>query len=415
MIAKKGSWKQIQGGIAAPLGFYAGGAKAGIKYKNKYDIALIFSEVLANAAGVFTKNLVKAHPVILTQKHLALGKARAIIVNSGNANACMGESGERAARQMAEKTASELGISTTEVLVSSTGVIGQPLPMEKLIPGIEAVTAEVKKLRNSGERELLAAQSHNAALAIMTTDSVVKERAWELQCGEGTVKLGLIAKGSGMIHPNMGTLLCFITTDAKIESDKLNEALREATEESFNMVSIDGDTSTNDMVLILANGLSGVALTGNDWQNFVSLLKEACCTMAKMIAADGEGAGKLLEVIVKGAATLKDARLIARSICSSSLVKSAIYGSDANWGRILAAAGYSGAYFKPEQTGLFLNGLQVAANGQGVEFSEEEALRRLKRKEIVIEVVLKEGPYKAKAWGCDLTPEYIDINANYRT
>ncbi len=408
-------WKEIKGGIAAPLGFYASGVKAGIKNKDKYDVALIFSEVPASAAGMFTRNLVKAHPLLLTQKYLEDGLAQAIIVNSGNANACMGETGEKAAWQMAEITAQELGIPQEDVLVSSTGVIGQPLPLDKVIPGIRAAVNEVKVLKENTDFNQKTKQAGNAAKAIMTTDTAVKEMAVELQCAEGTIKLGIIAKGSGMIHPNMGTMLCFITTDARVESKKLKELLREATEESFNMVTVDGDTSTNDMVIIMANGLSEVVPEGADWQLFSAMVKEACCTMARAIARDGEGASKFMEIQVTGAKSLQDARMIARSVCSSSLVKSAMYGEDANWGRILAAAGYSGAVFAPDQADIFLNGLQVASQGQGLPFSENEAFERLKNKDILVEIRLGDGGYEAKAWGCDLTHKYVDINANYRT
>lgn len=406
-------WKAIQGGISAPVGFYASGVPAGIKYKEKYDVALILSDVTASAAGVFTRNLVKAHPLVLTEKHLANGLAQAVIVNSGNANACMGEIGDQAAYQMAKITAEELGIRMEDVIVSSTGVIGQEMPLDKVIPGIKDVAKQVINLkqRNGDQAE----HARKAALAIMTTDTAIKEIAMELPCSQGTIKLGIIAKGSGMIHPNMGTMLCFITTDAKVEAHKLKELLTEATEGSFNMVTVDGDTSTNDMVVILANGLSGVEPKHEEWEDFSDMVKEACCAMAIAIARDGEGASKFLEVRVTGAKALKDARKIARSVCGSSLVKSAMYGEDANWGRILAAAGYSGAAFNPDQTDIFLSGLQVASQGQGLKFSEEEALALLKKQDILIEIKLQEGTCEAKAWGCDLTHKYIDINANYRT
>jgi len=408
-------WKEIIGGISAPEGFYASGVKAEIKYKDRYDVALILSKIQANAAGMFTRNLVKAHPLLLTQKFLENGRAQAVIVNSGNANACMGDIGEKAAWQMAETVSRELGIPLEDVVVSSTGVIGQEMPLNKLIPGIKEAVREVGILKDGTDADTRAVHAERAALAIMTTDSSLKQKAMELKCSQGTVKLGIIAKGSGMIHPNMGTMLCFITTDARVESGKLRELLREATEESFNMVTVDGDTSTNDMVVILANGSSGVEPEGTDWKNFSAMVREACCDMAKEIARDGEGASKFLEIRVTGAKTLSDARLIARSICSSSLVKSAMYGQDANWGRILAAAGYSGADFDPSGADIFLNGLQVSFMGQGLQFSESDALNRLKNKDILIEIRLRDGICEAKAWGCDLTHQYIDINASYRT
>lgn len=414
-MSTKNQWKKIDGGISAPTGFYAVGVKAGIKYKEKYDIALLRSELPASAAGTFTRNLVKAHPLILTEKHLENSMAEAVIINSGNANACMGEIGDKAALEMAELTAQEIGIALENVLVSSTGVIGQAMPMQKVRPGIKAAVKELTNLEQLKDRKAKETHAHNAALAIMTTDLVSKELALEMECSNGTVKLGIMAKGSGMIHPNMGTMLCFITTDAQVEARMLKDLIKEATDESFNMITVDGDTSTNDMVVILANGASGIEPSGDDWHRFSQMVKEACCEMAKAIARDGEGASKFLEVRVTGAKTLTDARKIARSISSSSLVKSALYGEDANWGRILAAAGYSGASFNHNNADIFMNGLQVARNGQGLEFSEEEASKRLKEKDIIILISLKDGDHSGTAWGCDLTHKYVDINANYRT
>lgn len=410
MKAKK-PFLEIDGGISAPEGFLASGVQAGIRYKDKYDVALVKSRVLANAAGVFTRNVVKAHPLVLTAKHLENGKAQAVIINSGNANACMGEVGDKDALVMARETAHLLGIQVEDVLVSSTGVIGQPMPMDRVLPGIRQAVREIEGIKETEKTE----QAHRAALAIMTTDTVPKEKAYELTCAKGTVKLGIMAKGSGMIHPNMGTMLCFITTDVCVDSARLQALLKDAVDETFNMITVDGDTSTNDMVLILANGLSGVVPEAEDWDNFSRMVKEACKEMAKAIARDGEGASKFLEVKVKGAKTLADARKIARSICSSNLVKSAIYGEDANWGRILAAAGYSGAEFNPDKVDIHLNGLQVAKQGQGLDFSENEAFELLRKKDIRILVELGDGDFSAVAWGCDLTHKYIDINASYRT
>lgn len=408
-------WKIIEGGISAPRGFYASGVRAGIKYKEKYDLALVKSETPANAAGMFTRNLVKAHPLVLCERHLEDGQAQAIVINSGNANACMGKTGDMAALKMAETAAEEMGISLKSVLVSSTGVIGQELPLDKVLPGIRNAVLEVEKLQDSKDGRKKAEHAERAALAIMTTDTVCKEMSMELNCSQGVVRLGIMAKGSGMIHPNMGTMLCFITTDARIEAGRLKKVLREITEETFNMITVDGDTSTNDMVVILANGTSGIEPQGDDWQAFSEMLKEACCEMAKAIARDGEGASKFMEVKVTGAHTLDDARKIARSICSSNLVKSAVYGQDANWGRILAAAGYSGANFNPDNADIYLSGLQVAAGGQGLKFSESEAYNRLKEKDIIILIRLDDGKFSATAWGCDLTHKYVDINASYRT
>jgi glutamate N-acetyltransferase/amino-acid N-acetyltransferase len=410
------AWKTIEGGISAPEGFYATGVRAGIKYKEKYDVAIIYSDVAASAAGVFTRNLVKAHPLVLTQKHLENGRAQAVVVNSGNANACMGDNGDLAAQKMAEVAAEELELPIDDVLVSSTGVIGQPLPIDKVVPGIKKAVQEIKTAVGEAEDGMEKTQkAHQAALAIMTTDTAAKEQATQLETARGPVKLGIMAKGSGMIHPNMGTMLCFITTDAKIKPDQLQNLVKEAADESFNMVTVDGDTSTNDMVAVLANGRSEIELTGEDWENFSKMFREACCEMAMAIARDGEGASKFLEIEVTGAKSLEDARKIARSVCSSSLVKSAMYGEDANWGRILAAAGYSGAYFNPDRADIYLNQLQVASNGQGIPFSENEAFDRLKQKDIRIAVNLQDGHDSARAWGCDLTHQYVDINANYRT
>lgn len=409
------AWKIIEGGISAPVGFYAGGVKAGIKYQDKYDVALIWSEVRAKAAAVFTRNLVKAHPLILTRKHLKDGYAQAIVVNSGNANACMGEIGERAAYRTAEVMAREFDLPVEDVLVSSTGVIGQELPIERMSTGISLAASEVKALAGKANPGLKAAQARKAALAIMTTDTVVKETAMELKCSRGHVKLGIMAKGSGMIHPNMGTLLCFITTDARVESAKLSDLLQEACDQSFNMVTVDGDTSTNDMVVILANGRSGIEPEAEEWELFAAMVREACQVMAKAIARDGEGASKFLEVSVTGAASGEDARKIARSVCSSNLVKAAMYGKDANWGRILAAAGYSGAIFNPLGVDIYLNGLQAASCGEGLQFPEDKAFELLSYQDIMIEIKLQEGNSSARAWGCDLTHRYVDINANYRT
>lgn len=401
------SW--IEGGVNAPQGFKATGVKAGIRYSDKYDLALIYSEVKAQGAGVYTRNKVKAHPLLLTMKHLEKGSAQAIIVNSGNANACVGEAGDEAALLMAEKTAQMLGIAPEDVLVASTGVIGEKMPLERVEQGIEKVAT--KLLESNSTRE----DAHLGALAIMTTDTVPKEAACELKVGEGVVGLGAMAKGAGMIHPNMGTMLGFITTDAVIPATDLQVLLREAVEDSFNMVTVDGDTSTNDMVLALANGQSGISLKGEDWEEFRQMFLAVCKKLAQDIARDGEGASKFIQVEVKGAKSVEDARKIAKSICGSSLVKTAIFGEDANWGRILAAAGYSGAEFDPHKVDIYLGPVLVAREGQGVNFSEEEAKNVLMNKDVTIGVLLGEGEAEATAWGCDLTHEYVTINGSYRT
>ncbi|MFA6807368.1 MAG: bifunctional glutamate N-acetyltransferase/amino-acid acetyltransferase ArgJ [Eubacteriales bacterium] len=406
--------KEIKGGVAFPMGFIACGVKAGIKSKTKYDMALIQSEVQAQAAGVFTRNVVKAHPLMLTRKHLMDGTARAVIVNSGNANACMGELGDKAALEMAKETADKLGIALEDVIVASTGVIGEEMPMDKIKSGIVLAVNELKCIDKSDEG-LKGDYANKAALAIMTTDTIQKEKAYELKCSIGSIRMGIMAKGSGMIHPNMGTMLSFITTDALVEADILQKLLKEAVDETFNMITVDGDTSTNDMAVILANGMSGFSLQGEELKAFGAMLKKACQDMAIAIARDGEGASKLIEAQVKGAASLEDARKIVRSVCSSSLVKSAIYGEDANWGRIIAAAGYSGAIFDPWKVNIFLGNIQVAKNGQGLKFSEIEAKELLMKDEIIIRIELGDGGLFAKGWGCDLTHKYVDINASYRS
>ena len=413
------AWKLINGGVAAPKGFYATGVQAGIKYKDKYDVALIFSDVQAEAAGVYTRNLVKAHPLYLTQRHLEDGLARAIVVNSGNANACVGEFGDQSAFAMAEVAAMYLGLKPEEVLVASTGVIGVQMPLDRVLNGIRVASSVllddvVKGIR--GQKETADEGAHRAALAIMTTDTMVKEYAYELPCSQGgVIHLGAIAKGSGMIHPNMGTMLGFLTTDAHLPSEDLQRILREAVEESFNMVTVDGDTSTNDMVLLLSNGSSGITPEGDDRSNFEKMVKSMCIELAKDIARDGEGASKFMEVTVTGAKTIEDARKIAQSICGSSLVKAALFGEDANWGRILTAAGYSGAEFNPNKVDVFLGDLIVAQAGKGVDFSEEKAKQILGLKEVQISLTLQDGDERATAWGCDLTHEYVTINGSYRT
>ncbi|AET66004.1 glutamate N-acetyltransferase/amino-acid acetyltransferase [Desulfosporosinus orientis DSM 765] len=413
------AWKLTNGGIAAPRGFYAAGVQAGIKYKDKYDVALIFSDIQAQAAAVYTKNVVKAHPLYLTQRHLENGLARAIVVNSGNANACVGEFGDQAAYSMAEVAGMFLAVQPEDVLVASTGVIGVEMPLDRVLNGIRVASSQllndvVKGIR--GRKEEADEGAHRAALAIMTTDTMVKEYAYELPCSQGgSIHLGAIAKGSGMIHPNMGTMLGFLTTDAFLPAEELQNILREAVDESFNMVTVDGDTSTNDMVVMMANGASGITLSEEDHSNFVKMVKSMCIRLAKDIARDGEGASKLMEVYVSGANTKDDARKIARSVCGSSLVKAALFGADANWGRILTAAGYSGAEFDPNKVDVYLGSLSVAQGGKGVSFSEEKAKEILELKEVQISLNLHSGEDRATAWGCDLTHEYVTINGSYRT
>lgn len=412
------TWKSIEGGVAAPKGFYAVGVQAGIKVEDKYDIALVFSQLKAQAAGVYTRNVVKAHPLYLTQNHLENGLAQAIVINSGNANACVGEAGDQAASAMAQVVAMFMAVPAEDVLVASTGVIGVEMPIDRVLAGIRAASAELLGNMVKGIREPKETSNdgaHRAALAIMTTDTIVKERACELSCEGGMITLGGMAKGSGMIHPNMGTMLGFLTTDANIAAEELQRILREAVDESFNMVTVDGDTSTNDMVLLLANGASGMTLSGEDLINFENMVKTICVQLAQDIARDGEGASKFVEVTVSGAKSKDDARKISKSICGSSLVKTALFGEDANWGRIFTAAGYAGAEFNPGLVDIFLGDLMVAQAGRGVDFSEEKAKEILKLKEVHIRLNLHMGEENATAWGCDLTHEYVTINGSYRS
>ncbi len=400
--------KIIPGSITAPKGFLAQGVEAEIKYKNKKDLAVIYSEVPCNAAGVFTTNVVRAACVDWNQTALGEGQAQAIVANSGNANACTGHQGEADTAQIAFTVAKALGLEATDVLVASTGVIGVPLPMDRIHRGIETALGKLNAW--GGE---------NAAQAIMTTDLVSKELAVEIELGGKKAIIGSIAKGSGMIHPNMATMLGFIATDAAISSACLKEALTKATYKSFNMISVDGDTSTNDMVLIMANGLAGneeIADGGSpDFQVFSAALEFICIELAKKIARDGEGATSMMEVQVINAESELQARTIARSVTTSSLVKTALFGEDANWGRILAAAGYSGAAFNPATVDIYLGKVQVAAGGMGLSFDEEAAKSELQQEQIIITLDLKSGKNKATAWGCDLGFDYIKINADYRT
>ncbi|MEN3005353.1 bifunctional glutamate N-acetyltransferase/amino-acid acetyltransferase ArgJ [Dehalobacterium formicoaceticum] len=403
----------ISGGVTAAQGFQSAGIHAGIKKssKKKPDVAVIFSEVPAAAAGVYTQNRVKAAPVVLTQKTAAMGQGQAIVVNSGNANACTGEEGAQSARLMAAWTAQGLGIEEGLVMVASTGVIGQQLPRDIIQSGIKNA---VDHLSPEG--------GHEAALAIMTTDLFSKEIAVQFSLGDKTVTLGGMSKGSGMIHPNMATMLGFITTDASIEPEILQKSLKKAVDKSFNMISVDGDTSTNDMTLILANGLAENKTIESDGallEQFQEALDYVCIALAKMIAQDGEGASKLLEVQVQNALIEADAKKAAKAVISSSLVKSAFFGEDANWGRILCAVGYSEANIDPDRVEIFLESaagrIQVADQGTGLLFNEEDAKKILQEKEIKVIIDLHQGSQGAVAWGCDLTYDYVKINADYRT
>lgn len=406
--------KIINGGVTAAKGFEAASAAAGIKYEGRTDMALIYSQVPCKTAGTFTKNVVKAAPVVWDREIVNNKiKSQAVIVNSGIANACTGEEGMRYCKETAEAAAKILGVNAEGVLVGSTGVIGMQIPIEKLKNGVKLLAEDKKEGIEAGNA---------AAKAIMTTDTVEKEVAVTIEIGGKTVTIGGMCKGSGMIHPNMCTMLGYITTDAKISWKALQKALREDVEDTYNMVSVDGDTSTNDTVLLLANGMAGNKKIKEDTPEY-EIFKEALHyvneTLAKKIAGDGEGATALLEVIVTGASTKEQAKVLAKSVVCSNLTKAAIAGHDANWGRILCAMGYSGAQFAPEKVDLYFESaagkLQIIENGVALDYSEEKATEILSQPEVTVTADIKEGTEKAAAWGCDLTHGYIDINADYRS
>ena len=403
--------KIISGGVCAAQGFKANGIHCGIrKNKTKRDVALIASEVPAAAAAVYTTNLVKGAPLTVTKNHIANGIAQAVICNSGNANTCNAD-GIEVAEKMSELTANELGIRADDVVVASTGVIGQPLDITPIATGLPSLAAGLSV--DGGEA---------AAEAIMTTDTVKKEIAVEFEVGGKTCKLGGIAKGSGMIHPNMATMLVFITTDAAISAQMLQKALSADIVNTFNMVSIDGDTSTNDMVTVLANGMAGnaeITADGADFDAFMKALNTVTVYLCRMIAADGEGATKMLECKVSGALNEKTAKVVAKSVICSSLLKAAMFGADANWGRVLCAIGYSGASVDVNRVDVTFKSkageVSVCKNGAGIEFSEDIAKKVLLEKEIEIIVSVGDGDGTATAWGCDLTYDYVKINGDYRT
>ncbi len=405
------SIKLIDGGICAAKGFKANGVRCGIrKNRTKRDLSLIVSECRASAAAVYTTNLVKGAPIAVTKAHLADGHAQAVICNSGNANTCNADGVEIATRTC-ECLSAKLGIPAEDIIVASTGVIGQPLDLTPIAEGIPPLVAG---LSDDG--------SAVAAEGIMTTDTQMKSVAVEFTIGGKTCRLGGIAKGSGMIHPNMATMLVFITTDVAIAPAMLSKALKGDIASTFNMLSIDGDTSTNDMVSILANGMAGnaeITAEGADFTEFMTALNTVTVHLCRMIAGDGEGATKLLECKVSGASDLKTARTVAKSVICSSLLKAAMFGADANWGRVLCAIGYSGADVDVNAIGVDFRSaagtVAVCRNGAGVPFSEEKAAEVLKQKEIEILVSLGDGPIEATAWGCDLTYDYVKINGDYRT
>ena len=403
--------KIIEGGVCAPQGFTAHGINVGIKPgTTRLDLGLIYSEVPASAAAVYTTNLVKGAPLTVTKNNIEDGVAQAAIFNSGNANTC-NANGIEIAEGMCSLLAKEMGIKAEDVIVASTGVIGQKLSLDPIAAGIPALCAGLNK---NG--------SDSAARAVMTTDTVKKEIAVEYEVGGVTCRIGGISKGSGMIHPNMATMLGFITTDAAISPEMIKKALSADIEDSFNMISVDGDTSTNDMVCIMANGLAGNALInseGTDFDAFCAALREVTIYLAKNMAKDGEGASKLIICSVEGAADKKTAITVAKSVICSNLLKCAIFGSDANWGRVLCAIGYSGADVDVNKVGVTFASeageVVVCKNGAGVDFSEEIAKKVLDEKEITILVTLDSGDGKATAFGCDLTYEYVNINGSYRS
>lgn len=407
------NFKMIPGGICAPAGFSAAGVHCGIRHNHsKLDLALIKADVRCAGAGCYTTNKVYGAPITVDREHLKDGYAQAIVVNSGNANTCA-PNGIELAKETCEIVAKELGISADDVLPSSTGVIGQAMSIEPFAKGIPEAAAKLAATE---------AGSHDAATAIMTTDTHSKEVSIEFTMGGKTCRMGAIAKGSGMIHPNMGTMLCGITTDCAIDGALLQDMLRQVVTKTFNRITVDGDTSTNDTCVVLANGLAGnPAITGpgEDYDIFFAALRHVCEYEAKMIASDGEGAGRLITCTVMGAETEEQAEQMAKAVVRSPLVKCAVFGTDANWGRVLCAIGYSGAQFDPKDVEVkFLSRageLLVCAGGQGVAFDEALAKRVLSEDEVVIQVTLTSGSATCSCWGCDLTYDYVKINGNYRS
>ena len=403
--------KVISGGVCAAKGFTAGGIHCGIrKNKEKRDLSIIYSEVPGAAAATYTTNLVKGVPLLVTKKHISNGYAQAIICNSGNANTC-NANGVEIAEQMCSLLADGIKIKADDIIVASTGVIGQPLDIEPIAKGMPAL---ISSLSESG--------SDDAAEGIMTTDTIKKEIAVEFTVGGKTCKIGGIAKGSGMIHPNMATMLVFITTDAAISPAMLQKALSGDIKNTFNMVSVDGDTSTNDMVTVIANGMAGndiIDSENEDYFEFMKALNTVNMSLCRMIAGDGEGATKLLECKVSGAKDEETAKIVAKSVICSSLLKAAMFGADANWGRVLCAIGYSGADVDVNKIDVSFKSnkgeIPVCVNGAGIEFSEEFAKEILLEKEIEILISLKSGDACSTAWGCDLTYDYVKINGDYRT
>ena len=406
--------KLIDGGVCAAQGFKAAGIHVGVKTHAdwKKDVALIVSDVDCAASAVFTKNVVKAAPIHVDRAHLADGKARAIIANSGNANACAPH-GEENAIKMCQAAAKAIGCKPEDVLVSSTGVIGQTINVQVIEEGVPALYAALERSNEASDA---------AAHAIMTTDTVKKEVAVETTVGGKTVRMGGIAKGSGMIHPNMGTMLCFLTTDCAISPEMIRTALLETVNVSFNRISVDGDTSTNDSCIVLANGMAGNAVItekGEDYAAFLEALQALCTELAKKMASDGEGAKHLITCTVKGAADEAQAETVSKSVISSTLTKAAIFGADANWGRVLCAMGYSGAEFDPDKVDVHFTSaagdIAVCEKGRGLDFDEELAKKILTEHDVEINITMGEGNAACTCWGCDITYDYIKINGDYRT
>ena len=413
-MCEAANFKTIPGGVCAPLGFRAAGLHVGVKTHAawKKDVALIVSDAPCKAAAMFTKNVVQAAPIHVTKAHLAGGSVRAVIANSGNANACAPH-GEENAERMCAAAAKAIGCGPEEVLVASTGVIGQTLKVEVIENGAPELY---------GLLERSAAASDAAAHAIMTTDTAKKEFAGEVVIGGRDVHIGGIAKGSGMIHPNMGTMLCFITTDCAISREMLEEALQEVVRTTFNRISVDGDTSTNDTCCVLANGLAGnpeITEKNEAYVDFVMKLHEICYLLARSMAKDGEGAKHLITCTVSGAKSEEQAEAISKSVISSTLTKAAIFGCDANWGRVLCAMGYSGETFDPEKVDVTFSSsagdILVCQNGRGLDFDEALAKKILTEDEVDIDIAMAEGDESCTCWGCDITYDYIKINGDYRT
>ncbi len=407
------AYQHIEGSVTAAKGFQASGIHCGIrKNKSKRDLGLIYCEKRCTAAAVYTTNLVQSSPITVTRKNLTDGYAQAVIVNSGNANTCNAD-GDAKAEQMCSLTADALAIDPADVIVASTGVIGQILPIEPIADGMNELVSQLTGELSGGT---------NVAEAIMTTDTVKKESAVQTVIGGKTITVGGISKGSGMIHPNMATMLCFITTDAAVSAEMIQKAVKTAADQTFNMISIDGDTSTNDTLSVMASGLAGneeITAENEDYQTFLEALTEVCRDLSKMMAKDGEGATKLITCKVSGAKTKADAKGVAKSVVCSSLLKAAMFGADANWGRVLCAIGYSGCDVDVHKVDVSFASkagkIDVCQNGAGIEFSEELAKTILMEDEIDIIVELNDGTGVSEAYGCDLTYEYVKINGDYRT